>query len=347
MGLRRASLCLLLLSSCLASAAPAPEVQGLLGRMAEASKQLNYQGSLVYLHEGQLSTLKLTHVRDDDQEWEHLIKVDGKSTEVLRGGGDVIYRSPKGAATRLSSLPALARPQSLVNHLTNLDQYYDSTVSEGTRIAGREAVHLQLKPRDQDRYGYEFYLDKSTGLLLKSVMLNQTNEPLEIVSFSEIKIGPKVGLNEFKAARKPSTSTTATTAPGKTGGRGAATSRSTAPVTPPPVAPMVASKPPEPLDWQLWMPSGFTAAGPVRHKRINGAPVEVATFSDGLSSFSFFSESVKVDKVPAESQRQRGSTAYVSRQRLVGNQAFLITVVGELPLSVVQRIADSAARPAL
>jgi sigma-E factor negative regulatory protein RseB len=353
---------LLLAVAVSAASAAEPGVQDWLKRAVDAARTLNYQGKLVYAHGGDISNLRLTHVRDGDQEWEHLVKVDGKRAEVLRGGNDVIYRSGKGQATKLSSLPAMARAQAVGQHLDTLGQYYDTSVSEGSRIAGREAVKLALKPRDQDRFGFEFYMDKATGLLLKSVMLDETGKPLEVVSFSDLQIGPGVGLADYKAARRPApppagTGNNRNPAPH---GKPLALAHSGPPLVKPAApaasAPLPAPTPtvvpapsaasggtaPAALGWQLWLPAGFSQIGPVRHKRINGAPLLIATYSDGLSSFSFFSEQLNPAKLPAASQRQRGSTAVVSRQRTQGDKAWLVTVVGELPLAVAGRIADSA-----
>lgn len=345
---RRLLASLLLACAGLASAAaPEPSAQDWLNHMAQAGKTLNFQGDLVYVHAGDVSNLRLTHVHDGDQEWEHLVKVDGHGAEVLRGSNDVIYRNAHGSATRMSSsLPALARPRQLARHMGDLLKYYDCTISAGSRIAGRTAVRLQLKPRDQSRYGYEFYADKATGLLLKSAMLDETGKPLEVVSFSDIKIGASVGVDDYQAARlaQPARPLPAPLA------ASALPHRAPHQIAAIP-APVAISAPPAParaadtLDWQIWMPQGFVQLGPLRHKRINGAAIELATFSDGLSSFSFFSERLGPGKLPAQSQHLRGATAYVSRLRQAGDKAWLVTVVGELPLAVAQQIADSASLP--
>jgi sigma-E factor negative regulatory protein RseB len=73
---------------------------------------------------------------------------------------------------------------------------------------------------------------------------------------------------------------------------------------------------------------------------VNGTRVEVITYDDGLSSFSVFSEKLS-GKAPRTGQSQRGSTAMVSRVLAADGQSWLLTVVGELPLASVQRIADS------
>jgi sigma-E factor negative regulatory protein RseB len=343
---------LLVLAGLADAAAPEPTVQDWLNHMAQSAKTLNYQGDLVYVHGGEVSNLRLTHVRDGEQEWEHLVKVDGHGAEVLRGSNGVIFRNPKGSATRLS-LPALARPRKLAQHLGDLQQFYISSITAGSQIAGHKAVRISLKPRDQDRYGYEFYADKATGLMLKSVMLDQAGKPLEAISFSSLKIGPTVGLEDYQAARQAEpASHPAPTAPAVSAavvprrGPRPAPSAASAPAAPA-ASSGIAVKPPETLDWQLWMPAGFVQLGPVRHKRINGAAIVLATFSDGLASFSFFSERLATGKLPAESQHLRGTTAYVSRQRVAGDKAWLVTVVGELPLSVAQHIADSAVLPGM
>lgn len=288
-------------------------LQQTLKRMAQASKDLNYQGDLVYGHGGELSSLRITHVRDGKQEWEHLLRLDGRSRELVRGNGDVIYRGAKGA-TRLTAYPPLSGPEALTAHLAQLEESYDGRVSAGARVAGRDAVRVQLTGRAGDRYGYDLYLDKATGLLLKSVLVDEAGKPLETVSFSRIRIGPEVGQDEYRQAR-----------------HAAAPRRAEA----------VAGAQLAPSTWQLALPAGFTATPPgLRRKRVNGVAVEVVTYSDGLASFSVFSEPLGKGEVQ-ESARQRGATAFVSRSLLRGEAPYRVTLVGELPLQVAQRIAES------
>lgn len=328
-------------------AAYAPTPVSLLTRMAQAAVGLNYQGDLVYVHGSDVSSMRLTHVHAGDDEWEHVVKLDGHGAEVLRGGNNVIFRDAKGAATRMN-MRVLDRTRRLAMHSAELDHFYIGKITDGSRIAGRPAILLSLQPRDQDRFGYEFYADKSTGLMLKSVMLDESGKALETFSFSSIRIGSKVGVDDYQAARQAQPAPTAPSAPrratpAKTSSHPLGVAASAlGSARPPGVTPAV-----ETLPWQLWMPAGFSQLGNLHHKRFNGAPTLQVTYSDGLANFSVFAEQLGSAKPPAETQRQRGATAIVSRVRMAGTQAWLLTVVGELPLAVATHIADSSQPQAL
>lgn len=290
-------------------------------RMSEAANALSYQGTLVYSRGDELVNFRLTHVRDGDHEWEHLVQLDGRANEVVRGGGDLIYKSPGASSTRMQLPPAAAlRPDTTAAALTRSRENYRFVLTAGERVAGRDAVQVAVMPLAGDRYGHVFYLDRSSSLLLKSRLLDSNGAILETLGFSTLAIGKDVGRQEYQSAR-----------------RAAAVHG----VTVPGAAPVSAVARPLPARWQLQLPAGYVA-GPegLRVRQVNGTRVEVITYGDGLSSFSVFSEKL-VGKPPHTGQSQRGSTAMVSRVLAADGQSWLLTVVGELPLASVQRIADS------
>lgn len=291
-----------------------------LKRMDDAGDRLNYQGTLVYSYGDILTSFKLTHVRDGSREWEHLVQLDGRANEVVRGGGDLIYKAPGGTSTHLRIQPSASlRPDATAESLARIAAQYHLTATAGERIAGRDALRVAVMPNVADRYGHVFYLDKASGLLLKSQLLDTDGDVLETLGFSSFAVGDKVGLQDYQNAR-----------------HAAAEAQSRRPAPPP----HVPAKP-LPARWQFWTPAGFSA-GPegVRAKRMNGSRVEVITLSDGLSSVSVFSEPV-TGKAPRTGQSTRGSTALVSRVVGEGGNRWLLTVVGEVPLETARHIADS------
>lgn len=289
-----------------------------LRRMTEAGDRLNYQGTLVYSHADTLTSFRLTHVRDGNREWEHLVQLDGSANEVVRGSGDLIYKAPGGTSTRMRFQPSASlRPDTSLEALAGIGEHYHLTLFAGARVAGRNAVRVIVQSRDTDRYGHVFFIDQATGLLLKSQLLDADGTLLETMGFTSLAIGENVGRSEYQGARRIVDQHP----------RGAQAAR-------PPAAPL-------PERWQFFIPPGF-AAGPegVRAKRMNGSRVEVVTLSDGLSSFSVFSEPLGAGH-PHTGQGRRGSTTFVSRTVTGHGGAWLITVVGEIPLATTQKVAES------
>ncbi|MDQ8037594.1 MAG: MucB/RseB C-terminal domain-containing protein [Pedobacter sp.] len=313
--MRRLVFALLLAMMSSLQAAQDGSAEEWLQRMGIAASALSYQGTLVYSHDGELVTFRLTHVRDGDHEWEHLVQLDGQANEVLRGGSDLIYKSAAGASTRLQIQPAASlRPDTSSAALARSRESYRFALKAGERIAGRDAVQVLVTPLQPDRYGHVFFLERSSGLLLRSLLLDADGSVLETLGFSSLTVDPDVGRAEYLGARRAS----------KAG-----------------AIPAAAASAALAARWRLQAPAGFVAEPEGwRARQMNGARVEVVTYGDGLSSFSVFSEPL-VGKMPRTGQSRRGATRMASRVLGEGPERWLLTVVGELPMTTVQRIADS------
>lgn len=291
-----------------------------LVRMSQAADTLNYQGTLVYARGRELVSFRQTHVRDGEHEWEHLVQLDGRANEVLRGGGDLIYLAPGQSSTRMSVQPSIAlRPETTADMLVRSRAYYLFVLTPGERIAGREAVQVTVKPLQADRYGHVFYLERSSGLLLRSVLLDAEGRVLETLGFSSLAVGADVGRVDYRRALKAAAKVA-------------------------PVATAAAASPVPPR-WQWQLPAGFVAGREGLHARqINGARVEVVAYSDGFSSFTVFAEPLGAGQVRTGESR-RGATSMVSRVLQDDKGSWLLTVVGELPMSTLQQFVDSVRAP--
>ena len=89
-----------------------------------------------------------------------------------------------------------------------------------------------------------------------------------------------------------------------------------------------------------WLPSGFEFAGghPVVGE-LGEQPV-MMTFTDGLAALTIFVERINHFKT-INMSRQKGATSAVVRSLAQLNTSAQITVVGELPLQTLERIAGS------
>ena len=67
-----------------------------------------------------------------------------------------------------------------------LKQYYNISLVGKGRIAGKETQVLEMAPKDQYRYGFKFWLENETGLLLKCDMLDENRNIIEQLMFSEL-----------------------------------------------------------------------------------------------------------------------------------------------------------------
>ena len=161
-----------------------------LNRAAVAAKQQNYSGVYVYHHGEHVEVLRVLHRIDATGELEKVEVLDGAPRQFLRINNDVYCHLPDGKHVRLERnaqrrfFPALlpAQPASLLD-------YYVAKLGGTERVAGRPCQVVMLEPRDGYRYSYNLWLDKQTGLPLKSRTVNSNGSVVSMFVFSEIQIG--------------------------------------------------------------------------------------------------------------------------------------------------------------
>ena len=304
----------LLLAICLAvpaqaAALPADTAQDWLERLQVAEQQHSYQGTFVYERNGSFSTHGIWHrVETGGQVRERILQLDGAAQEVLRldGRPQCVSGAP---AEPLAVLPALAVRQL---QAAQLAAHYDLRVLGQSRVAGHAAVVLALAPRDQYRYGVELHLDQQTGLALKSLLLNEQGQLLERFQFTQLD--SRSALSD--AALRPGADCLTV---------------SVAPAEPEDVSP-----------WQAaWLPPGFDLIATRQRGGQDGAQALTwLMFADGLARFSVFIEPMPGAKVE-DLHSQLGPTALVSRQLPSAAGPVMVTVVGELPLIAIERVALS------
>jgi sigma-E factor negative regulatory protein RseB len=181
----------------LSGAACADAALDWLNRATNAAKQLNYSGVYVYHHGEHVEVLRVLHRTDARGEQEKVEVMDGTPRQFLRINNDVYCHLPDGKHVRLERnasrrfFPALlpAQPAQLL-------EYYDVKLGGGERVAGRACQVVMLEPRDGYRYAFNLWLDKQTGLPLKSRIVNENGGVVSMFVFSEIQIGkaPDVAL---------------------------------------------------------------------------------------------------------------------------------------------------------
>jgi len=193
-----------------------------------------------------------------------------------------------------------------------LKQFYAITLGNEARIANRMTQMVNVKPRDKYRYGYTFWLDKQSGLLLKCDLVSNKGRVIEQQMYSNIKFLTSSPINridesvitQFKKMRL-SDEVDVVSAP-----------------------------------WQaLKVPTGFELTRSVKMEQQN--PTYHLVFSDGMASVSVFIETARVKAISPVGRSNMGPVnAYSS----FFNETY-VTAIGEVPPSTVQMIAQSI-RPA-
>lgn len=304
---RRMLSCCSLAALLISPLAQARDASQWLQGMVDAVEQQSYSGSFVYERSGSFSTHHIWHHADSDGITERLLRADGEPQEWVRQNGQIQCASSFAAASGWAADAAVSLSPA------KLARWYALDVLGSTRVADRPATVVALKPRDAFRYAYELYLDEQTGLLLKSLLINERNVLLERFQFTDVSFSD---LDDDQLEAGPGCLSLTDSAPEKlidTSG------------------------------WVPgWLPPGFVAGEPVvRSFESNEPPVMSQAYSDGLARFTLFVEPLGEGALAEDLLAQLGPTVAVSRRLQIDGAAYLATIVGEIPPAAAERVAAS------
>ena len=288
-----------------------------LTRMSESARQANYQGVVVYRSGEVLESLHVVHGFDGDTVRERLVSMSGEPREILREDDEVTCILPRekkitvdfrSKATGL--FPSL--PRETINQLR---AYYEFNVIGRMRIADHQCRGVRIQPKDAYRYGYEFWVDETTGVPLKLSLLDEDGRVLEQLMFTEVTFPKTIAAEDFQTTQDLS-------------GFQKVTQR-------------VSAKPPSAV--AAWIvdqvPPGFRLmTRDLRQMRGDNDVVEHLLFSDGLSAVSIYAAvTSSADGKAFEGVSHMGAVNAFGR--MLGTHH--LTVVGEVPQATVEMIGGA------
>jgi sigma-E factor negative regulatory protein RseB len=303
----------------LTNAANNDEAITMLERMTEAAKDLTYEGVFAYQSGKNLQSIRIYHRADARGELERLISLNGAAREVIRSNDMVTCINPEVRQVNVSRRP-LGRgfPSDLPRRLSSAAPFYEVTMGEMDRIAGRKAQELVIKPNDQYRYGYRLWVDADTDLLLKSELVGNEGDVLETFAFSSLNTDVHIPEHKFEPQMSGEEMTWHRSEPEQ---------------------PLNTANQSQQSQWRAqWLPEGFAqVAYQTRLRASNGADVEQRVYSDGLSSVSVF-----IEKIRARHTHLRGGS-HVGAINAFGTimHSHFVTVVGEVPAETVEKIGHN------
>lgn len=292
-------------------------------RMNEALATRNYDGVFFHVRDGRVETLRILHRVSDGAVHERLVSLDGSGREFVRKGEELICYLPdqrtvlveprKDGSSLLGALPDAGAATS---------DNYELSQPGRARLMGRDARVIEIKPRDEFRFGYRLWIDETTAMPLKSQLCDANGAVLEQIVFARLSLPARIADDAFRLPAaadtfrwlRPEPQPLAAAGGGATAAGG---------------------------EQQLWnvmrLPPGFqlTTRGT---QLLPGAsqPATHLVFSDGLATVSVFVESSDQDAASPASSGQLGvSSAYSLRRSGVQ-----ITAVGEVPLTTVRYFAS-------
>lgn len=294
------------------------ELQAWLDRVHAAARTLSYQGTLVVTSPGRMTSARIVHVCDGDTQLERIDVLDGQPRRILRRDDRVhtLYPDTKVAVVEESDV-LKAFPALLQASASRLAQHYAASRGAVDRVAGRQADVLELAPKDGLRFGHRLWSDTSTGLLLRSEVLDGRGRVLETNAFSDLTIDRSLESALVERALDDLGSYDV----------------------------LRVELEPTSLEFEGWryreLPPGFQHVQCVkRRSREAQASVLHTVFTDGLAHVSVFVE--PYDARPTRKEQLLGMGATHSLSRRIGD--WWVTVVGEVPPKTLKAFAGSLER---
>lgn len=283
-------------------------------KLGPALNMTTYRGVFVYSRGEQVSSMAIAHRYRDGRVDERLVVQDGANGEIIRRGGRVVCVLPEYGRIQLDQLiPSGPFAEAFASQQVPVGAWYQPELLGEDRVADYPAVVIGLQPRDNDRYGYRLWMEKNSGLLLKSHVRHK-EKVLERFQFTTLEIVDDLPDSEFEI-------------------RSGVEVMELTPALP------LSGEPGRMEGWTLgWRPEGFMPTTAPK-----GTRGQAVAFSDGLATFSVFVEPARSPEMPQGASRIGATTLYMhyTDPAKPGRPRMLVTVVGEIPPKTAMRVAQS------
>jgi sigma-E factor negative regulatory protein RseB len=297
--------------SAVAQSAP-DDGRAWLQRIYQATQSLSYTGTFVYQHDRRSETSRVTRRASAQGDVERLEVLDGEPRDIVRSKDGVRCYLPQARTLKGDRHGAAQRfPAMLPERLSELLKHYAVRVGMPDRVAGRPCRNVALQPKDHYRYGYALCADEATGMLLRSITLNESDTPVEQYTFTQFEVGDvRPEAVEPQHATRAWRIEEASVRPADLGAQG----------------------------WRVDADlPGFQKIVEVVRVLGERQPVGQLVYSDGLAAVSVFIEVAG----GRDDATRRGAAAVGGINIFVREvDGHVVTVVGEAPAASVRRIAD-------
>jgi sigma-E factor negative regulatory protein RseB len=292
-----------------------------LKKMAAASRQQNYSGTIVYQYGNQVETSRVVHfVNSAGGEFEKLEALDGPPREVVRSNEQVICYLPNAKTVLIEERSRNARnfPALVPESIQGLSDSYQIRKEGVDRVAGYDCQWIALSPRDSLRYGRRFCAELGSALPLRAYTMSEKGEPIESFAFTELSLGGDFNREKVKSkyAERSRVQNWRIDRSGLS---------------------MAASTPAD-TGWVLTTPlPGFRKMMEAK-RSLGGRPGAISqiVLSDGLAAVSIFIEPLTRNQ-PAQTLSHQGVVNIYKRP--YGNH--VVTVLGEAPAATIMQIGNS------
>ncbi|HAL37198.1 MAG TPA: transcriptional regulator [Polaromonas sp.] len=304
------------------TAAESKSINDWLMRMHESSKNRAYIGTFVVSSGGGMSSAKIWHVCEGDQQVERVETLTGAPRSIFRHNDQVVTFMPDHKVVRSEKRVSMGMfPELLQSTDSRIADFYKVRQDGVERVAGVKANVIVLVPKDNMRFGYRVWTEQKKGLVVKLQTLDTDGKVLEQAAFSELQLDAPVKMDNLLQMMD------------KVEGYRIET-------------PVLVKTTASAEGWVLKVPvAGFKPLSCYKRPATaaNAAASEEPLqwiFSDGLASVSIFVESIDRQRHDKESSLSLGATQTMTRQL----DAYWVTLVGEVPMATLRLFAGGLER---
>ena len=302
-----------------ATAAESKSINDWLMRIHEASKKRAYIGTFVVSSGGAMSSAKIWHVCEGNQQMERVETLTGAPRSIFRHNDQVVTFMPDHKVVRSEKRESLGLfPELLQSIDSRIADFYKIRQDGVERVAGVEADIVVLVPKDNMRFGYRVWTEQKKGLVVKLQTLDADGKVLEQAAFSELQLDAPVKMDKLRQMM------------GKVEGYR---------VEKPVLVKTTASA----EGWVLKAPvAGFKPMSCYKRpaaaaaSAVAGEEPLQCIFSDGLASVSIFVEPFDRQRHDKESSLSMGATQTMTRQL----ETYWLTAMGEVPMTTLRLFAN-------
>ena len=291
-------------------------------RSHEASKRLAYAGTFVMSSGGTISSAKVWHVCEGNQQMERVENLSGAPRATFRHNDQVVTFMPDQKLVRSETRESMGFFPGLLQSADHRIADFYKVRREGVdRVAGFDSDVVVLAPKDSMRFGYRVWTEQKRGLVVKMQTLDTSGRVLEQAAFSELQIDAPIRMSQlmemmgkvegYRVEKSPLLKTTASAE-----------------------------------GWAMKAPvAGFKSINCYKRPAgvTGGASRSEALqwiFSDGLASVSVFVEPFERQRHEKETSLSLGATQTLTRH--MGD--FWVTVMGEVPMTTLRLFANNLER---
>lgn len=178
---------------------PTLSINEWLLRMHDAANQKrSYIGTLVQSSPQTMSSARIWHACDGNQQMERIETLTGAPRSTFRHNDKQVTFLPETKHAlvekreQIGGFPDLLKPGA-----GSIPEFYAVKALGAERVAGLEADVVQLTPKDPLRYGYRIWTEKKSSLVVKLQTLDANGSVLEQAAFSELQMDAPVKMDKL------------------------------------------------------------------------------------------------------------------------------------------------------